>query len=171
MNPTIITVVFLLGVSPVFAQDAPTHCVGITDNIARLSCYDSAMQVTGDLSVPQIPRNTEAPASAPEETVPTDIDGTDQASAQSLDDFGLEMKNSDRSAAENARTLTVAEAQRNKFTGWTIVFTNGQTWKQVGTDSYRIEPGQQYIITRATLNSFMLGAEGKRSKIRITRVE
>jgi len=164
----------IVAISPVFGQDALLNCADIADSTARLSCYDKAMQASKNLPVLRIPRNTTQASSTPAGSDNSNADAGGSANkevVQSSDPFGLEMKNGDNDSQANTRTFTVTDASHNKFTGWTIEFTNGQIWKQVGTDPYKIEPGENYIITRASLNSFMLGAQGKRDKIRITRVE
>ena len=170
MKPQILTILSLLAVTPVFAQDALNTCANITDSTARLACYDEAMQANKALPVLRIPRNTSAPASST--PAPGAVPGTPAVTSQAdqpEDGFGLEIKTSDNTVYKNTRNFTLADANYNQFTGWTIEFTNGQVWKQVGADSYRIEPGQTYTISRGTFNSFFLNAAGKRDKIRITR--
>ena len=166
MKPQILTILSLLAVTPVFAQDALNTCANITDSTARLACYDEAMQANKALPVLRIPRNTSTPATS---TLAPDTPAVSSQAEQPEDGFGLEIKTSDNTVEENTRNFTVADASYNQFTGWTIEFTNGQVWKQVGADSYRIEPGQTYTISRGTFNSFFLNAAGKRDKIRITR--
>jgi len=138
---------------------------------------ENPVLVSEPTEAPESPVIVSEPANAPANPVIVSapnkavIEAPGPPAIAEADAFGLELKNDGNTDAENSRLFTVATARHNKFTGWTIEFTNGQTWKQVGTDPYKIEPGSSYIITRATLNSFMLNAEGKRSKIRITRAQ
>lgn len=90
------------------------------------------------------------------------------------DDFGLEHKPqvSEQAveSAEVVREFTVSAARRNDFTGWTIEFDNGQVWRQVGSEPYRINVGATYSIQRASFNSFLLGNPDDSRKLRVTRV-
>lgn len=134
-------VITCIGVSSAMAQGDPKVCVAIADNSLRLNCFDNAMK---EVII--------------------------KPSVVSDENFGKEHKQ-DFSEETGPRIFTVASARHNDFTGWTMIFENGQTWTQVGTDRYRIKKGGKYSITRATFNSFLLGNLEDNRSIRISRID
>lgn len=162
--------IFLFSVLPlmilpgavVHGQTALAECAAMENAEARLACYDTAMEETGasDLPVVRLPR---APRPSDSSTA-AEPDGTQAMT----DNFGLEGRESN---LEEQKSYMVAAASYNDFTGWTIEFQNGQVWRQVGTDDYRISVGQRYIIQRALMGSFMLGNGVDNRKIRVSRVK
>ena len=143
-------------------------CAGIENAQERLACYDRATESASQLPVVRIPRSTR-PAPQPESRP---AESRTAADVVGQDDFGLELKQERQSdPGSDSRTYTVVAARRNDFTGWTITFQGGGTWRQVGTDDYRITVGEQYTIQRASMNSYFLSNFRNNNKIRITRVE
>jgi hypothetical protein len=158
-------VVLLLPAFGFAADNNMVDCAQITDSVERLTCYDEVMQrgpATSDLPVVRLPR-APRPVASQESGAPT-------PAVESSDDFGLEVKNADRDS-NATRTYVVASAKHTDLTGWTIEFANGQVWRQVGTEDYRIREGERYTIERGMFNSFMLGNGSNNRKIRVTRVE
>lgn len=156
---------FLL-VSEAWAQTTLAGCSEIEDADARLACYDEAAASTKNLPVVRLPRS--ARPAAPSTQAPNQEARQSQASG---DDFGLELKKDRNNEREQTRTYRVAAASHNDFTGWTIEFEDGGTWKQVGTEDYDIVVGERYTIRRASFNSFQLSSGKSNKKIRVTRVE
>lgn len=66
---------------------------------------------------------------------------------------------------------TVVVAAHSPFTGWIITFDNGQSWKQIGTDSFAIRKGDSCTIERAVLDSFRLKCGDRARQIRVVREE
>lgn len=173
------------------AQPLLQSCAEIADGASRLSCYDEAMKKSQELPVVTsppvvqevVPSSGTAQSRAQDNkrvqtlqnTAPVARLATDQDSetsavsvAAEADDFGLELKQSDN-PDNSERTFTVAKARQNNFTGWNIEFSNGQIWKQVGTDPYSIREGESYMVTRASFNSFFLSNSSDNRRMRITR--
>jgi len=151
---------------PALSQGGLASCADIDNAQERLACYDRAAEDASNLPVVRLPRNTRQPAA---ETAATQ-DNVQQQQRQ--DEFGLELKRErQQNRGPDTRSYTVLSARHNDFTGWTIEFDGGGTWKQVGTDDFDIKVGQRYTVRRATFNSYMLSREGSNKKIRITRVE
>lgn len=143
------------------AQSSVTDCASVTDSDERLACYDRAAENARNLPVVRIPRGTR---SAPQtDTTPAGEEKAAPTARQS--EFGF-FRTQNRE-----RTYTVTSASHNDFTGWTIVFEGGGTWKQVGTDDYPIREGERYTIRRNSFNSYMLSNSQDNKKIRISRVE
>jgi hypothetical protein len=168
-------------------QDTFAVCASINDDAVRLACFDAAVKASQVNPQPQQPAANTAPRrvveDAPAESTPSSrvvenvAPGPAPAPAQeenpaevatSQENFGLEHKIEQEADAPVA--LEVASASHNKLTGWTIEFSNGQVWRQVGTNKFDIQVGNTYQISRASLNSFMLGSTESRRQIRVTRV-
>ncbi len=64
---------------------------------------------------------------------------------------------------------TVVKATHSPFTGWIITFDNGQSWKQIGTDSFALREGDSCTIERAVLDSFRLKCGDRARQIRVAR--
>jgi len=143
------------------AQSSVTDCASITDSDERLACYDRAAENARNLPVVRIPRGTR---SAPQTDMSPD-NKEDTAFTARQEEFGFSR------TQYRERTFTVVSATHNDFTGWTIEFEGGGTWKQVGTDDYPIREGERYTIRRNSFNSYMLSNSRNNKKIRISRVE
>ena len=145
------------------AQSNVTSCADIEGAEERLACYDRAAEAARNLPVVRMPRIQRSTDEVPRESSP---DVASSANARS-DSFGY----GDRRDGPRTQTYRVVSAKHNDFTGWTIEFDNGSTWKQVGTDDYRIEVGEQYSVRRNSFNSYMLSNSENNRKIRISRVD
>lgn len=66
---------------------------------------------------------------------------------------------------------TVTKATHSPFTGWIVTFDNGQSWKQIGTDSFAIREGDSCTIERVLVDSFRLKCANRERRIRIVREE
>jgi len=164
----------LLLASVAQAQPELQRCAALADNAERLQCYDglaaalrsTAEEETADPSAIQV-----SPAN--------DLAGTPEPPARrgistALALFGFE------SRPEEQRQITevldrveaaVSSAAHNPFSGWTLTLANGQVWKQLGSDRFDIKPGDTAVITRGSLNSFLLQRGGEGRRIRVSRVE
>jgi len=151
---------------PALSQGGIASCADIDNAQERLACYDRAAEDASNLPVVRLPRNTRQ--AAPD----TAANQGNVQQQQRQDEFGLEVKQErQQNRGPDSRSYTVLSARHNDFTGWTIEFDGGGTWKQIGTDRFDIEVGQRYTVRRSSFNSFMLSSEGSNKKIRITRVE
>ena len=157
---------FFIATQPAYSQGGLASCAEIENAQERLACYDKAAESGNNLPVVRLPRNTR-PDTA--DTAPAE---NASQPAERRDEFGLELKQErQRDTGPDSRSYRVLAARHNDFTGWTIEFEGGGTWKQVGTDDYDIEVGETYTIRRGTFNSYMLSNSNNNKKIRITRVE
>jgi hypothetical protein len=66
---------------------------------------------------------------------------------------------------------TVTKATHSPYTGWIVTFDNGQSWKQIGTDSFALREGDSCIIERTIMNAFRLKCGDRERRIRIAREE
>jgi len=98
----------------------------------------------------------------------------DELANPTEESFGLENKAESVAEAPEEIANVVAKvttATHSDFTGWTISFDNGQSWKQIGTDRFDVNEGDSCTISRGLLNSFRLQCGSIERKIRVTRSE
>jgi hypothetical protein len=67
--------------------------------------------------------------------------------------------------------LTISEVEKDPYGALKISFNNGQVWKQTDSRNFRLKSGQKVYIEKAALGSFLLGAEGRNSTIRVKRLQ
>lgn len=160
------------------AQEELLRCADVADDTTRLACYDrlarelrsaAGVEIADDATANSTSPgpNADNAASSPVEPV-----GNGMRSALAL--FGFESRPEEqRAITEVADRLegAVTSASHSPFSGWTLTLDNGQVWKQIGSDRFDIEAGDQAVITRGSLNSFLLQRGGEGRRIRVSRVK
>lgn len=170
-------------------------CKQLTDNSARLSCYDrlaatfgsqaasadvavsgtaapgavaSGTAVPGAVAPGTAVPEAAAPASAPAALVATPA--TVAPSAEVIEaDFGkTQSRPSDQVEQLQA---TVKSLSRNKMRKMLITLENGHTWRQTEDDSIQLKAGDSVTIEKASFGSFLLSKTGTNRKVRVKRVE
>jgi len=170
--------------SPMFNTaigQAPTglaECAIIDAAAARLACYDKLAEDAGVRPAPGTaaappPRPVTPPAAVATEpaarTAPRS-NPTPQAATESREARrGSDNARSDDNPRE--RSYIVVAANHTDFTGWTIDFGEGGTWRQVGTDDYDIVVGERYTVRRTAFGFYQLGNADNNKKIRIRQVD
>lgn len=171
--------------TPVWAasplQQLLIDCKKEQDSIKRLACFDSIATETATLAeVVQQPAEIIKPTatlitdttqseSIPEETTrEAEIAVVTAKEELRSENFGLEHR---QSATEQADVLyvTVAAVSYTARKELIVEFDNGQRWRQLGSDTYFINTGEQHYLKRGTLNSFFLGKDGSNRTIRVRR--
>ena len=160
----------VLAATPLLAKDKHTapevgraqalldlaKCRAITDDQARLACFDKAAAVFD-----------EAEASG-------DIVVVDKAQAKEVkrQAFGLNLNGAlgifDRGIhAEkvDSVTLSVAEAHQDPYGKWIITTSEGQIWRQIDSDPLDQAPrkGEQLVVSQGSLGSFFVKVGHDRS--------
>ncbi len=132
-----------------------SDCRGITDDSARLACYDAAAatidraETTGELVVVDRGQVREAKRS---------LFGFDTSALNFFD------RGSDDSRVEVSNvTLTIDRAYRGEGGKWVMIMTDGQVWRQTdGTGPYNPpHQGSKAEIRKASLGSFFLNVDGQ----------
>lgn len=176
-------------------HQALLDCKQLTDNSARLSCYDrlaatfvsqaasAAVAVPGTsvpgtvvpgTAVPEAPApeapapEAAAPASAPAAAVATPATATPSAEAIAADFGKTERRPSDQIEQLQA---TVKSLSRNKMRKLLITLENGHTWRQTEDDTIQLKAGDSVTIEKASFGSFLLSKTGTNRKVRVKRVE
>jgi hypothetical protein len=136
-------------------EQALELCRAEQNALRRLTCYDA---ITAE-NRPLASTTTAAPVAAKPQV---------SADTSPADSFGLEHKQVNDNAPEQL-SLTVKSVSYSPHKELIVVFTNGQTWRQIGNDYYSIAAGQQHHVKRGVLNAFFLANDSNNRTIRIRR--
>lgn len=165
-------------------------CKQLTDNSARLSCYDrlaatfgsqaaSAGVAVSGTAVPGAAApgvaapgaaapEAAAPASTPAAVVATPATATPSAEVIEADFGKTQSRPSDQVEQLQA---TVKSLSRNKMRKMLITLENGHIWRQTEDDSIQLKAGDSVTIEKASFGSFLLSKTGTNRKVRVKRVE
>lgn len=141
------------------AQDDVLKCLGITDDAARLACYDRTVAALRAAPPPPVAPAAPAPA-AP-------VVSREQA-------FGAERIDRPRSASEEPEAITakLASLSQQVVDRYTFTLDNGQVWTQVVARSVvNAKPGRVVKIEKAVMGSFNMTIEGVSGIIKVRRVK
>ena len=138
-------------------------CTLVDNDFKRLMCFDKVM-ANQPIDIKSIPKqNIKAPA-------------TDAKNVSDLTDeeqFGMTKKLLSQKTSfkeiENISSV-VLKVETSSHGVRTFQLDNGQTWKQVGTDSFRAKGSDKVEIIRASLGSFLMKKAGTNRSIRVKRV-
>ena len=184
----IITTGLLLLASQAYADvnvEALQACSMIENNAKRLTCYDkimgvetpkTAVTVAKPEHVPVTPAHFEnshvkpvAWATVKAEKPSQPVAPAAATNANSQSEFGLEHKVKEEAGDE--LVAVVASLKQSKHNGLTLTLENGQTWRQIGSDSFKLKTGDTVVISRAMFNSFLMKKQGQNRSIRVKRVD
>ena len=165
MNKKLLSLLVLLS-APTFAatainEQALQACSFIENDFNRLLCYDNT--VAGKpLSKPTVnktlsPTNTEA-------TAPVAVAVTQ------AEEFGLEHKEIAENGEESI-TSKISSVKKAPYGELIITLENNQQWRQIGSDSLRLDEGDTVIISRGVFNSFLLKKADQNRSIRVKRTQ
>jgi hypothetical protein len=148
-------------------SDAPQRCSGISDDLARLACYDAIFRKsTSTAASTAVPAAAAAPAAAASAATSPEADfGLTEAAKRARDpeEAKVEMPES--------ITGTVAAVGRRPDGELTVTLENGQVWTQVTVDQRaRVAVGDTVTIKKAALGSHLLVTQA-RYATRVRRVK
>lgn len=157
-------------------------CKQLTDNSARLSCYDrlaatfvsqeaSAVVAVPGTAVPGTAAEAVAPASAP--AAVTSVVATPATATPSAEVIAADFGKTQSRPSDQVEQLqaTVKSLSRNKMRKLLITLENGHTWRQTEDDSIQLKAGDSVTIEKASFGSFLLSKTGTNRKVRVKRVE
>lgn len=173
----------LASAQPPALGDALRDCLALTDNLARLTCYDNLARTQAPAPVESAapsaapPVSNTAAAAAPPLTAPATPAPatappvvTDQTPVATFGQPAARVE----SDPEGTEVLvdSVAEARRVEPTKWLLTLKSGQVWRQSVGKSYLIRPGDTVRISPTSWGSdYRLSVEGRRGYIQVTRQE
>lgn len=153
-------------------------CRDLTDDDARLICYDSAVDRSRQ-SADSGPRPAPAaPAAPPAPAAPAGAAAASSAAAnlsqedlfgKSGDEVERTVQEATGSAPLDSLSATVTKLQKYSYDKVLITLDNGQVWKQVDGSNVRLRVGDTVEIERASLGSFMLKKQGSKRTMRVSR--
>lgn len=151
-------------------------CRSIESTAERLDCYDKAVDRRNQsVAKPQAAAATKAVVeprvAAPAPATPATEDASDDKY------FGLSdeevLKAEKRSAGATDIEELKASVIRLRSTGsgkHLISLENGQLWQQTDSNRFRISVGDDVVIRKAALGSYMMRKAGSKRSIRVKRV-
>tara|TARA_R110002126_G_scaffold43555_13_gene124896 strand:- start:2908 stop:3396 length:489 start_codon:yes stop_codon:yes gene_type:complete len=135
-------------------SEALTECRLQQNALKRLVCYDEI----------KLNQTEQAAQATPTQPATSSAEPTAANS-----DFGLEHKKVAEQQKEQL-ALTVSSISYSPRKELIIEFDNGQTWRQTGSQYYKIELGEHHHIKRGMLGSFILGNDENNRTIKVRRV-
>jgi small-conductance mechanosensitive channel len=145
--------------------DRVQGCVKITQDTARLACFDQLIMKHNNQSIDLAVTQLATPRVDSEVT---------ELTAQQIDSFSKEQvkKTAEESAKEiNSITLTISKLSKTPYGQWKITFENGQKWKQKDNDKLSLKTGQRVILTKGSLKSVFLQKENTAKRIKVKRLK
>ncbi|WP_105200361.1 hypothetical protein [Pseudoalteromonas sp. T1lg10] len=151
-------------------------CSFIENDFRRLLCYDNIMAGKPIDSMPaNVPANKAGKSQGKGAEASAAAAGNANANAankgkKDKGDFGLEHKQRNEENGDElvAKVSSIKEAPYGELI---ITLDNGQRWRQVGTESFRISKNDTVVISRAMFNSFLLKKQGSNKSIRVKRTD
>ncbi|QBJ64184.1 hypothetical protein [Pseudoalteromonas sp. DL-6] len=169
MNKHLLSLLALASVPALAAtpinEQALQACSFIENDFNRLLCYDNTI-AGKSLTQPaqsQLSKSaqTNVKAETPAVTAPV---------ATKAKEFGLEHKNIAENS-EEAISSTIANVEKAPYGELIITLENNQQWRQIGSDSLRLDKGDTVIISRGVFNSFLLKKADQNRSIRVKRTQ
>ena len=157
---------FLFFSHAVFATDTRLNhalitCSNISDNLARLTCFDSYIMNNKAVVV-----KAENDISKSE----SHLTRTDQ----DIDNFAKEqLKKTDeeRTKEITAITLTISTLSKTAYGKWNISFENGQQWQQKDSTKLNLKIGQRVVLSKGALSAIYLQKENSKKRIKVKRLK
>lgn len=182
---TTTTLFLLTATAQVTAAPTLADCKKLTDNFARLNCYDQMGLATEKTAVaPAAPQAAApvvsiapAPTSVPvQATTPAPAPLVTPNPAQATvtvvnveDEFGMTKKKPAEVVEEIDGKVTAFE--RNKYDKLVVTLENRQVWRQTDSDYIDMKIGDVVVIKKASFGSFLMSNGRDNRKIRVKRVE
>lgn len=140
------------------AASEPPPCVDITDDGARLSCYDRHFRrSSGGKDTAEPGRSLSAPVAT------ASVAATAGAPVDPLADFGMNPRLQRRQDTESnvsrptVLTAKVRSVRHNANSRYTFELENGQVWIQTEVEELlRINPGDTVVIRRMDTGTYLL---------------
>jgi hypothetical protein len=161
------------------SDEAARQCAGVSDDRARLACYDGIFSKPAAAdrdSAPAVPASGAARAETAVSSTPAAA--TAAAASSPQDDFGLSDTAKRARDPEKAKELIpqsmsekVASVGRRPTGELVVTLDNGQVWVQIETTTMaRISAGDTVTIRKAALGSYQLVSPNKVT-VRVRRVK
>ncbi len=154
-----------------------TDCREINSAVARLDCYDRAVDAQQGLA-DEPAAELVAPVAAAKSTAAPPA-ASPQASAEMSPEalFGKNVEEVQKTVQEATGTKDIDRLEafvskvRSSASGKAIItLDNGQVWTQVDSSRLRLSGYDRVVIRKASLGSFMLTKVGSKTTMRVKRI-
>jgi hypothetical protein len=146
-------------------------CRDLTDDQARLACYDAAVdrnRKSADAG-PEPSAENAAGSAAAEPAVTAASLSQEELFGRTSKEIELSVEEATGSERIDSLSATVTRLRKYGYDKVLITLDNGQVWKQIDASSLRLRVGDTVDIERAALGSFMLRKQGNNRRMRISR--
>jgi hypothetical protein len=161
-------------------DDELRNCRALSDDYARLICYDAAVDRSrqsgygGPAAAPEKPQSAAPaePAGAPGTVAATGVAvdlSQEDLFGKTGDEVGRTVEEATGSERIDSLSATVTKLKQYSYDKLLITLDNGQLWRQIDTSSLRLRAGDAVIIERTALGSFMLKKQGSKRSMRVSR--
>jgi hypothetical protein len=143
-------------------------CRAIADDKERLACYDAAAAAS-PAPANAAPANA-APVSAAVASAATASNATEAPGKKSSgeEDFGKQRTDAEKAAPQDLRSA-VASVETDANGKLILALDNGQTWAQIDSPSLKLKAGDEVVIRRGSLGSYLLARAVGGPEIRVRR--
>lgn len=134
-----------------------TSCSKISENQARLNCFD-------ELLIKQAPKVQPAKVAAPKAALTT----------EQVDSFAkVHLKKTKEELAKEIDqiTLVVSKVKKNAYGKMLITFDNGQRWQQKDSNRMKLSTGATVTLHKGALSSVYLQKENGNKRIKVKRLK
>lgn len=142
------------------------QCAAIADDMSRLQCYD---QLGKGVSQHVATVKTSKDDVTQSYHASTAVEHSQQNAQTQVDKFGIREKAPEPELNDIKSTTTAVT--KNPHGSLVIDLSNGQRWQQIGSAFFRLKQGQNVVVKRAALGSFLLSVDGLNSSIRVKRLQ
>ncbi|MFC3034284.1 hypothetical protein ACFOEE_17400 [Pseudoalteromonas fenneropenaei] len=167
----LVTAITLLNSAAVSAQEVNVQalqaCRMIENDFNRLVCYDAVMGGKPLQATQQLARPTATAAQVVTDSKAPEADTVNPDNNR----FGLEHRKTQAEEAQQDLVATLSKLNKNAVGERSFVLDNGQVWKQLGSDSFLAREGDEVVISRGVLNSFLMKVADTNRTIRVKRVK
>lgn len=161
--------------------DQLEDCVKITQDTARLACFDKLTEKLSNKSVEVntaqlIPQKVDDSSKESIESLTSKSAeaSTAQAITQQVDDFSKEHieKTAEEKANEVLSISLIVDTLKKVGRGqWKITFKNGQQWQQKDVTKFKLKEEDKVTLTKGALGSVFLQKEGHNKRMKVKRLK
>ena len=160
MKTRLVVLLLLCSQTALADEDALIQCRQLEDIAERVACYDKVVDSRYPVAAGE---RTEPAATAVPDA--RSLFGTNDAEARRIVETSLAVEQIDQIEA----TVTgIRESAGRKLT---VTLDNGQTWRQLDSQTLRLKSGETVVVRKASLGSYLMEKKSGSRRIRVKRVD